>query len=250
MTRNSVFFIALVAAFLVAVCLSGRASAADREQEPADMAAFLRDLGKGVSDFTTLKTEFVQEKEMAMFREKLVMKGRIFLQKPNKVAWHVDSPVRYSVLITDKLIRQWDEDTDKVQEISLVKNPIFQNVLNQLTVWFSGDYSSLLTINDVHRLQTDPIVLEFVPLQNNPARKVIKSITITFRNDRKYLKQIRIREQGGDVTSINFHNTLLNVPLDKDSFEVRPSRDHADSSAPWITGWRSAEAPEGVALHG
>ncbi len=113
--------------------------------------AFLNDLGKKVSDFTTLKTDFVQEKEMAMFKEKLVMKGRIYLQKPNKVAWHVDSPVRYSVLITDKLIRQWDEDTNKVQEISLAKNPIFQNVLNQLTVWFSGDYGSLLAVNDIRQ---------------------------------------------------------------------------------------------------
>ena len=111
------------------------------------MAAFLADLGKKVSNFSTLKTDFVQEKEMAMFKEKLVMKGRIYLRKPNKVAWHVDSPVRYSVLITDKVIRQWDEDTNKVQEISLAKNPIFQNVLNQLTVWFSGDYSSLLAVN-------------------------------------------------------------------------------------------------------
>ena len=114
-----------------------------------DLSVLLTSIGKKVSDFKTLKTDFTQEKEMAMFKEKLVIKGRIYLQKPNKVAWHVDKPLRYSVLITDKFIRQWDEDTNQVQELSLTKNPMFQNVIKQLTVWFSGEYGSLLETNDV-----------------------------------------------------------------------------------------------------
>jgi len=190
------------------------------------MTAFLNALGKRVSDFTTLKTEFTQEKEMALFKDKLVMKGRIFLQKPNKISWNVDSPVRYSVLITDKLIRQWDEDTNKVQEISLTKNPLFQTVLKQLTVWFSGEYSSLLAVNDVRVLQDVPLAIEFIPQEKNIAKKAIKNITITFREDQKYLKQIRIQELSGDVTTITFSNTLLNIPLDNSNFEVKPAREH------------------------
>ena len=186
-----------------------------------DLSALLNSIGKKVSDFKTLKTDFTQEKEMAMFKEKLVLKGRIYLQKPNKVAWHVDKPLRYSVLITDKFIRQWDEDTNQVQEISLTKNPMFQNVIKQLTVWFSGEYGSLLETNDVRLVKRSPLVLEFSPRANNDARKVIKSITITFRDDETYLQQIRMQELSGDVTTITFTNTLLNAPLDSESFEVK-----------------------------
>jgi outer membrane lipoprotein-sorting protein len=217
----------IAVAFPALLFAADQGSMQEQPKEPADMAAFLNSLGKKVSDFTSLKTEFIQEKKMAMFKDKLVMKGRIFLQKPNKLAWHVDSPVRYSVLITDKLIRQWDEDTNKVQEISLAKNPLFQNVLNQLTVWFSGDYSSLLAVNEVRLLRNDPLEIEFVPREKNVAKKVIKSITITFREDRNYLKQIRIQELSGDLTTITFINTLLNVPLDNASFEVNPVREHS-----------------------
>ncbi len=213
---------ALFAGMLLSVLTAAPdASTEDKIKQPSDMTAFLNSLGKKVSAFSSLKTEFTQEKEMALFKDKLVMKGRIYLQKPNRIAWHVDAPVRYSVLITDKLIRQWDEDSNKVQEISLVKNPIFQNVLNQLTVWFSGDYSSLLATNEVREVWNEPLVLEFIPLEKNVARKVIKSITLTFREDQKYLKQIRIQELSGDVTTITFTNTLLNAPLDSASFEVK-----------------------------
>ncbi len=187
----------------------------------ADLRELLNTLGKRVSGFNTLKTDFTQEKKMAMFKEKLVLKGRIYLQKPNKIAWHVDSPLRYSVLITDKLIRQWDEDTNQVQEISLTKNPVFQNVLSQLTVWFSGEYGSLVDGNTVRLVKRAPMVIEFTPRDNNPAKKVIKNITLTFRDDQKYLQQIRIQELSGDVTTIHFTNTLLNAPLNSSSFEVK-----------------------------
>jgi outer membrane lipoprotein-sorting protein len=189
--------------------------------QPGDLSAFLLSIGKKASNFKTLKTEFTQEKKMALFKDKLIMKGRIFLEKPNKIAWHVDSPVRYSVLITDKFIRQWDEDTNKVQEISLAKNPIFQNVLSQLTVWFSGEYGSLLDTNDVRVIKHNPLVIEFIPRDNNVSKKVIKSITITFRDDQNYLQQLRIQEIRGDVTTINFINTILNTPLNSNSFEVK-----------------------------
>lgn len=193
----------------------------DVQKAPADIASFLNSIGKKVSGFKTLKTDFTQEKEMVLFKDKIVLQGRIYLQKPGKIAWHVDAPLRYSVLITPAAIRQWDEDTNKVREISLANNPVFQSVIGQMTVWFSGEYGSLLENNEVKVLSLDPIVIECVPRENNIAGKVIKSITITFRDDETYLKQIRIQELTGDVTTLNFTNTLINVPLDNSSFEVK-----------------------------
>jgi outer membrane lipoprotein-sorting protein len=189
--------------------------------KPAEIQELLRTIGKKVSGFRTLKTDFVEEKNLAMFRKKIVLRGRIYMQKPNRLAWHVDKPVKYSVVITDKAIRQWDEDTNQVQEMSLSKNPIFKNVVSQLSVWFSGEYGTLTVENNVSVLRQHPLVLEFIPNEKNIARKMIKSITITFRDDEKYLKKIKISEMSGDTTTIEFFNTLLDVPLGSSSFEVK-----------------------------
>lgn len=189
--------------------------------DESDIAELLYRIGEKISGFKSLKTDFVQEKELAIFKNKIILKGRIYLQKPDRLAWHVDKPIKYSVVITDKSIRQWDEDTNQVQEIALSKNPILKNVLNQLTVWFSGNYSALLEDNNAHVLQMHPLIIEFTPKETNIGKKVIKNITITFREDEKYLKQIKIQEINRDVTTIIFINTILNAPVDKSSFEVK-----------------------------
>ncbi|OGW25119.1 MAG: hypothetical protein A2X59_13315 [Nitrospirae bacterium GWC2_42_7] len=188
---------------------------------PAEVKELLHTIGNKVSNFKNLMTDFVQEKDLAMFKKKIMLRGRIYMEKPNRLAWHVDKPVKYSVVITDKSIRQWDEDTNKVQEFSLEKNPIFKNVVNQLSVWFSGEYGTLMDDNNVNVLQQHPLIIEFVPNEKNIAKKMIRSITITFREDEKYLKKISILEMSGDSTTIEFSNTVLDTPMENRFFEVK-----------------------------
>lgn len=216
--------------FCCLLCIAVAGAASEQKEQPVKpsqhVEELLRKIGKKASEFNTLKTDFVQEKELALFEDKLVLKGRIYLQKPGKIAWHVDQPVRYSVLITEKLIRQWDAETNRVQEVSLAKNPVFQSVLGQLTVWFSGEYASLLKDYDVRIAGSKPVTVECFPKDKSITRKIIKNITLVFREDQTYLQQIRILEQNGDTTTINFLNTVLNAPLDSSNFEVRPAKEH------------------------
>jgi outer membrane lipoprotein-sorting protein len=216
-TRRSLVLLSLISLLLV---LMARTSSAGATEAPG-LADLLTGIGEKIAEFKTLKTDFVQEKNLAIFKRKIIMRGRIYLQKPNTIAWHVDKPVRYSVLITDKKIRQWDEDTDQVQEISFSKNPMFRIVLNQLTTWFSGNYGSLLNDYTVKVLHQHPYVFEFMPNETNFSRKIVKSITITFREDEKYLEKIKIQEMSGDSTTITFENTVIDVPLDSRFFEVK-----------------------------
>lgn len=208
--------------------LSSALSAAGEEpaagtavRQSADVAALLDSLGRDVSRFQTLKTDFTQEKRLAVFQNTVLLRGRIFLQKPARIAWHVDAPLKYSVVISDASIRQWDEDTDRVQEITFAKNPVLQNVMQQITVWFSGDYSSLLKDYDVLIDGERPVMLRFIPKKTSAAAKVVKQVRIEFREDNKYLRKLTIIEQGGDSTSITFTGTVFDVPLDARDFEVK-----------------------------
>ena len=193
-------------------------------QETGAAEEALRSLNRIESKMTeikSLKADFIQEKDLVIFKKKVTLSGRIYMQKSNRLAWHVDKPVRYSVLITDKVIRQWDEDTDRVQEIAISENPIMRTVFEQLTVWFNGRYTALLKDYDVKLVQKNPVVFEFSPKASNAAIKVIRSITIGLKDDERYLKWIKILEINGDSTTIKFNNTILNPLLDDRDFEVK-----------------------------
>lgn len=203
----------------------------DKTSHASDISALLHRLEKKVTGFETLKTDFVQERNLAIFQNKIVLKGTIYLQRPHRVVWHVDEPVKYSVLITDEFVRQWDEDTNQVQEMSLSKNPVFRTVLDQLTAWFSGRYVSLLKDYDVQVQQQSPFVLRFVPKETNITKKIIKHITVEFRKDEKYLKQIKFQEISGDSTTIIFKNTMLNAPIDESVFRIISMREYGQGLA-------------------
>ncbi|MEW6599916.1 MAG: outer membrane lipoprotein carrier protein LolA [Nitrospirota bacterium] len=200
--------------------MKGAALSAEEKQD-AGVRDLLLKLQNEVSDFDSLKTDFRQEKNLAVFSNKIVIKGRIYLRKPGTVAWHVDEPLKYSVLITDKLIRQWDEDTDRVQEIPLSTNPMFRVVIDQLTAWFSGQYVQLLDEYSVSVRSEHPLQLEFRPRESGNIKKIIKTITVTFREDRKYLQRVQFDEISGDSTIIIFSNTEFNAPMKSSDFEVK-----------------------------
>jgi outer membrane lipoprotein-sorting protein len=220
MKRIALFLFVLLGAALLSS--SGYGAGPEDGQNGSSITGLLERLGKKAAQFSTLKTDLVQVKNLSIFKNSVTLRGRIYLQKPGKIAWHVDAPVRYSVYMDSTVVRQWDEDTDKVQEISLSGNPVFRNVLNQLTVWFSGDYRSLVEGNTIRIVRSAPLTLEFAPKQTNIAHKVIKSITITYRDDETYLHQIAIREVNGDSTTITFTNTVVDTPLTPRDFEVKP----------------------------
>lgn len=174
------------------------------------------------SEIRTLKTEFVQEKKLAVFKEKIILKGMIFLQKPELFAWHIIEPLRYSMVIKGDILYQWDEDTKRTQKISLSKNPAFQVAISQMKDWFSGKYTSMTEDYNIIVIKRKPVSLKFNPKKNTTAGNVIDSVTVIFRNDERYIHQIYIKEKSSNSTLLTFVNTQLNTPLEAAAWEVKP----------------------------
>jgi outer membrane lipoprotein-sorting protein len=216
------FLMASICLLVIYFCASGYANERipDRRQ---DVQEVLTRLESRMSGIQTLKTNFVQEKKLAVLERSLVLKGTVFMQKPALLAWHVREPLRYSLVIDDEVVRQWDEETDRIQRISLSKNVPFKTVLGQMKEWFSGTYSALLEEYDVTVLKGNGLALRFVPRSSSLAYNVIKSVTIVLREDERYIHQLRIEEKGGDSTILTFVDTLFNVPIDSSAWEVKPS---------------------------
>jgi len=187
-----------------------------------DLYEVLHRLEDKTFEIRTLKTEFVQEKELAVFKEKIILKGMIFLQKPELFAWHIIEPLSYSMVIKGDILSQWDENTKKTQTISLSKNPAFQVAISQMKDWFSGKYTSMTEDYNIIILKRKPVSLKFIPRKNTTVSNVIDSVIVIFRDDERYIHRIYIKEKSSNSTLLTFVNTQLNTPLEAVAWEVQP----------------------------
>ncbi|MFA5087650.1 MAG: outer membrane lipoprotein carrier protein LolA [Candidatus Omnitrophota bacterium] len=186
-----------------------------------EVKALLMRLESKMAGVDTIETDFIQEKRLAVFHQPVILKGKIFIKKPDFFSWHVREPLQYTMLIRDGLMKQWDGDSNQVQQFSLSGNPGFSMAIEQMKVWFSGAYSSLLKDYRATIISENPVVLEFVPMESNPACGLIRSVRMLFEEDERYLSGIIIEEKSGDSTTLKFSSVKLNMPMDRSAWELR-----------------------------
>ena len=169
----------------------------------------------------TIQTEFIQDKHLALFKQKLTLKGKIFIQKPGMLSWRVFTPMRYSLVIKGNNISQWDEDTNQVQSVSLANNPSLQVAIQQMQNWFSGTYKTMQGDYYISLISQQPLKLEFIPKEKSVACNFIRRVSVLFQDDQQYIKEISILEKSGDSTLLEFINAQLNQEIYPKAWEVK-----------------------------
>lgn len=170
----------------------------------------------------TLAAAFTQEKEMAVFKDTVVLEGSFFLAREGKVIWRVDRPVRYAMLIGSDSIRQWDEDSGEVTEIALSRNAGLEAVVQQLRTWFAGDYRSLRQEYDVDLASTGPFVLRFTPKGNSVMGRFVTGVEVQLDPEGLYASQIVMQETSGDRITTRIRDVVLDAPETARTWELRP----------------------------
>jgi outer membrane lipoprotein-sorting protein len=178
-----------------------------------------RDLGK----VKTVEADFVQEKHLAVLDHVLMISGHFAIQKPDRLIWIVREPVRYAIRIEGEEVRQWDQDTKRVDVIHLGGDPTFKAVSDQIRAWFLGDYEELAGNYDVNVLSENPLSLAFIPKAATMVAKVLEQVQVTFAPDLQYVDKMVIDEVGGDRTSVEFIHTQVNRPIAQDVWRIPPN---------------------------
>ena len=173
----------------------------------------------------SIESNFVQTQKRGMLNKPLIFKGKIFLKKPGQFAWHQSEPIRYALVIKGNLVRQWNEETGRVPDISITDNPSFSVVGKQMTEWFSGAYTGLLKNYAVTILKQNPLVLEFIPRPNSSSFNLFEKVEVVFREDERYIQEINIKEKNGDTSRLKFTETKLNADIKPAAWEAKPYAD-------------------------
>jgi outer membrane lipoprotein-sorting protein len=162
--------------------------------------------------WTTLSSDFTQERHLQMLKKPVVSSGRFFFEKPDRLYWEVLKPKAMGFSVQGEKARRWTEDPQKAETLPTEKDPMIRSLTEQIFFWSRADFKALEKKYEIQVQDDTPATLNLIPL-TNPENRFVSHLKITFSSDWRHVRSVEIHERGGDFTRLLFFNTRLNPSL-------------------------------------
>ncbi len=173
----------------------------------------------GLAEPETLSAKFRQEKTVSGFRNRLVITGRLSLEKSGNLAWRVETPLRYRCIIADGFLSQWDSESGSVTKLKLSEHPAVSAMIRMMKIFLApgGSAEAGKYFTAVRREGRE---FDFAPRPGTPAGEAVKLVRILISADGNYVEKTTLFETNGDVTEIAFSDVRLNEKLSPETWDA------------------------------
>jgi outer membrane lipoprotein-sorting protein len=164
---------------------------------------------------TSVRCNFVQEKNLSLLEEKIISEGKFWYKKENKVRLEYQKPFRYLMILNaDQMITR---DEQKESRMSTHSSKLFQQ-LNRIimgcvngSILDSKDFTSQI-------LQNDKTYLLVMSPNSKSLKEFFQTIQVTVDKKNWSVLGITMLEPGGDNTIIKFTDRVYNENLNDSLF--------------------------------
>ena len=184
----------------------------------ADPAKFKNDFSAATQKTLSVKSDFVQEKNLSMLSEKITSKGKFWFKKESQVRMEYNQPFQYLMILNKDKV--FIKDGQKENKISTRTNKLFQQVNKimidcmQGTALNNPDFKTRLFENKTNSL------IELTPVTKG-LKELFKSINVIVNRKDYSVTSIEMLELSDDNTIIRFTNKELNAAIPDSLFAIR-----------------------------
>lgn len=184
----------------------------------ADPAKFKIDFSAATQKTLSIKSDFVQEKNLSMLSEKITSKGKFWFKKESQVRMEYNQPFQYLMILNKDKV--FIKDGQKENKISTRTNKLFQQINKIMIDCMQGaaldnpDFKARLFENKTNSL------IELTPLTKG-LKELFKSINVIVDKKDISVTSIEMLELSGDNTIIRFTNKELNAAIPDSLFTIR-----------------------------
>jgi outer membrane lipoprotein-sorting protein len=183
-----------------------------------DLASFKKQFSVEAKKISSIKSNFVQEKNLALLEEKISSEGKFTFKRDNKVRIEYMKPFQYLMIMNgDQMLVR---DNEKESKVNVKSNKLFQQVNKimvdcvQGTMLDNKDFTFKVFQNDKNFL------LEMTPISKT-LREFFQTIIIYVEKKDYSVSSIDMREPSGDNTMIRFLQKELNATIADNVFAVK-----------------------------
>ena len=184
-----------------------------------ELTPLLTELKLAAAETETLSSDFIQEKYLEIFSEKLLSEGRFVYQKPDQLRWELLTPVASGFVLRGDQGDRWNSLSQEQESFSVKTDPIMGMIAQQLLAWARVDLDWLESRYRMELQSAEPVILHLYPLDPGEAT-FIKYLQIQFAADRRHVAEVLMVEHGEDSTLIRFVDVKINADLPVDAFQV------------------------------
>jgi len=184
----------------------------------ANLAKFKEEFSATAKNIQTIKSDFVQEKNLSMLSEKITSKGKFWFKKDNLVRMEYNQPYQYLLIINKNNV--FVKDGQKENKISTKSNKLFQQI-NKITVdcvQGTALNNPDFKINVFENVQA--YLIELSPV-TKAMKEYFKNINVIISKKDYSVNKIEMYEPAGDNTIISFVNKELNPTLPDALFAIK-----------------------------
>lgn len=200
-------------------CFANLLSAQNEGYEKVrDVTDFRRQMEAITLNTITIRSEFVQEKQLSFMEEPIVSSGQFFFKKEQKIRWEYQQPFSYTVILNDNNLMINDEG--HIHQIDLKGNKTFQEINTTIhhslqgNIWSnSKDFVPVLWENENFYL------IELTP-QTKEIKTYLTKINVFFDKKSYQLAKVLMMEKDGDFTKITFQRQKINEPIKDELFRL------------------------------
>jgi outer membrane lipoprotein-sorting protein len=184
----------------------------------SDTAKFKAAFSAATQKIVSIKSDFVQEKNLSLLSEKIISKGKFWFKRDNLVRMEYNQPYQYLMILNKDKI--FIKDGQKENKISARSNKLFQQINKimidcmQGTAFNNPDFKTRIFENKTNAL------IELTPLTKG-LKEMFKSINVIVDSKDFSVISIEMLELSNDNTLIRFTNKEMNAEIPDSLFIIR-----------------------------
>lgn len=183
----------------------------------ADLAKFKTDFSAATQKTTSVKSDFTQEKNLAMLSEKIISKGNFWFKKDSRVRMEYNQPFKYLMILNKDKV--YVKDGQKESRVSTRSNKLFQQINKIMIDCMQGTMLGNTDFNTRVFENKNSALVELSPVTKG-LKELFRSINVIVDKKDFSVTSIEMKELSGDNTIIRFTNKEPNAPINDAMFAI------------------------------
>lgn len=183
-----------------------------------DLPKFKVEFSAATQKIVSIKSDFVQEKNLSMLSEKIVSKGKFWFKRESRVRMEYSHPFTYLMILNKDKV--FIKDGQKENKVSTKSNKMFQQINRimidcmQGTALNNRDFSTrIFESKNANLVELTPLTKEL--------KELLKAIVIIVDKKDFSVISIDMLEVSGDNTLLKFSNKEMNGTISDALFTIK-----------------------------